>query len=262
MTDPERIMVAGDWHGNGPWATHVIGRLAELLRGNSIPTIVHLGDFGVWAGQHGDRYLQDVSLALRHANALLYFVDGNHEDFRRLQAALEHAERTMLPGRSSIPVENGIQWMRRGARWTWQGRRWLACGGAVSLDKAARTEGHDWWPEEEITAAEEQEIIAAGPADVIVTHDCPAGVRHSFPPPPYWWDVRDMARSDAHQERLQRIVDAVQPRWILHGHLHRSYARTVDFGYGPVQVTGLNCDGQAGNYAVLNVKTMTWETTS
>ena len=57
-----------------------------------------------------------------------------------------------------------------------------------------------------------------------------------------------------------RVVDAVQPSHLLHGHLHRSYQRTCDFGYGPVEVTGLDCDeGDGANWAVLNVKSMTWE---
>lgn len=84
-------------------------------------------------------------------------------------------------------------------------------------------------------------------------------MRHTFPQPPAWWDLRDLARSDAHRERLQRIVNAVRPAHIIHGHLHKAYSRTCDFGYGPVQVTGLGMDGQHGNYAVLNIKSMTWE---
>ena len=45
----------------------------------------------------------------------------------------------------------------------------------------------------------------------------------------------------------------------MHGHLHRAYQRTCEFGYGPVQVTGLDADGQLRNFAVLDVAAMTWE---
>jgi hypothetical protein len=73
---------------------------------------------------------------------------------------------------------------------------------------------------------------------------CPAGVAHTFGRPPPEWDPADLARNDAHRRRLQRIVDAVQPSRIMHGHLHRAYQRSCDFGYGPVQVTGLDADGR------------------
>lgn len=261
--DPERIVVAGDWHGRTLWAQKVIWEAKTLLADQEDHRVIlHCGDFGIWPGPNGAAYLDTVSLALDQADADLYFVDGNHEDFSILDrhGAPQKAAGVPVPFAPSVSLPTSpVKWMWRGYRWTWHGRTWLACGGGVSLDKAARNEGTSWFPQEEITAEQEAAIIAAGPADILVCHDCPAGVRHSFPPPPAWWDLRDLARSDAHQERLQRIVDAVQPRWVIHGHLHRHYARTVDFGYGPVHVTGLNCDGEPGNYAVLNVKTMTWE---
>jgi hypothetical protein len=57
---------------------------------------------------------------------------------------------------------------------------------------------------------------------------------------------------------LQRIAAAVRPRYLMHGHLHRSYQRDCDFGFGPVQVTGLAADGTLQNFSVLDVASMTW----
>ena len=54
-------------------------------------------------------------------------------------------------------------------RWTWHGRTWLALGGGVSLDKAGRAKGRDWWPQEEITDDQERAVIDAGHANVMVT---------------------------------------------------------------------------------------------
>jgi hypothetical protein len=55
------------------------------------------------------------------------------------------------------------------------------------------------------------------------------------------------------------VVLAVRPRWLMHGHLHLSYQRQVDLGAGPIQVTGLDCDGaDHGNWAVLDVTSMRW----
>jgi len=76
---------------------------------------------------------------------------------------------------------------------------------------------------------------------------------------PSSWAAADLARNSAHRERLQRIVDAARPGHLLHGHLHRAYRRTCDFGYGPVEVAGLAADGKLSNFAVLDVITMTWQ---
>jgi hypothetical protein len=252
-----RIIVAGDWHGNGDWAEAVIGCAPHWLSGEDTRIILQLGDFGIWPGAAGRGYLARVSAALSRARAVLWFVDGNHEAFPLLSGrAVQRGTEQEAPG--SAAISPSVYWLMRGTRWLWHGREWLALGGAVSLDRAVRTEGSDWWPEEEITGEQERAVIDAGHADVLVSHDCPSGVTHSFPPPPSFWDLRDMARSDAHRERLQRVVDGVQPSDVMHGHLHRGYQRTTDFGYGPVQVTGLDCDGGARNYALLDVKTMEW----
>jgi hypothetical protein len=157
-----------------------------------------------------------------------------------------------------IPVRQHIYHLPRGHRWDWHGRRWLACGGGVSLDKAVRRYGHDWWPQEEITGEQEAAIIGGGTADVMMCHDCPAAVPHAFPAPPSEWSPADLARNHAHRIRLQQIVKAVRPAHLMHGHLHRAYQRTCDFGYRPVRVTGLGTDGSSRNFAVLDVTSMEW----
>ena len=248
MNDPDRIMAAGDLHGNARWATAVIREAASVLDGEPRKLVLQLGDYGIWPGLEGTLYQNAVIGACLGHDVQVWFIDGNHECFPLLEQF-----------RITASDEKLMAWLPRGHRWNWHGRTWLACGGGVSLDRAARTEGHDWWPEEEITAEQEAEIIAGGHADVLICHDCPAGVKHSFPDRPSWWDQRDIDRSERHEERLQRIVDAVRPAHILHGHLHRHYSRMCDFGYGPVSVTGLNADGSPGNYAVLNIRSMEWE---
>jgi Calcineurin-like phosphoesterase len=252
---PGRVLVAGDWHGNREWALSVIRRVPQLLRAEQTRLILHLGDFGIWPGTEGRRYLDSVSAAADLVNAELWFADGNHEDFAQLGQLDE--DNTVADGR--VAVRRNVYHLPRGHRWEWHGRTWLACGGGVSLDKAARTEGIDWWPQEEITSAQEAAVIAGGHADVMVCHDCPSGVPHDFPRPPSWWAPADLARNDAHRERLQRIVAAVRPGQLMHGHLHRAYQRSCDFGYGPVEVTGLAADGSLRNFAVLDIESLTWQ---
>jgi hypothetical protein len=161
-------------------------------------------------------------------------------------------------GRS--PVTDRISHLPRGCRWQWHGRRWLALGGAVSLDRAERTAGRDWFGEEEISPAQAAAVVAGGRADVLVSHDCPAGIEHAFTAVPPAWSRADVARSERHRERLAGVAAAVRPAVLLHGHLHEYYQRTVDLGWGPVAVTGLDCDNaQAGNWGILNVASLRWE---
>ena len=251
---PGLILVAGDWHGDRDWALSVIKRVPQLLAGEQTRLILQLGDFGIWPGVEGRRYLDSVSTVLDLVGANLWFIDGNHEDFSLLAELASRA----VPG-ARVAVRPNIFHLPRGHRWQWHGRTWLACGGGVSLDKAARAEGSDWWPQEEITSAQEAAMIAGGPADVMVCHDCPAGVAHAFPRQPSWWAAADLARNQAHRERLARIVAAVRPAHLMHGHLHRAYRRSCDFGYGPVQVTGLAAEGSLRNFAVLDVASLTWK---
>lgn len=242
-----KILVAGDWHGNTRWALACVDAAAAL----GIRDILHLGDFGIWPD--GNEYLADLHIALAKADITLQFVDGNHEDHDRLLSMIAMSKSA---GTDRILFTDNIIWLPRGFRWEQDGRTWLALGGAASVDKAVRIESQTWWPAEVISDAQEKMVVAGGHADVMITHDCPSGVHHTFGPPPPWWDEKDLAKSDAHREKLQRIVDAVQPSYLMHGHLHRCYQRTCDFGYGGVRVTGLGCDGTDGNCAILDTETM------
>jgi hypothetical protein len=249
---PARVGIAGDWHGNTAWAVRAVGKISALLPRDGPRVILQLGDFGIWPGRDGREYLSRLDAALDAASADLCFVDGNHEDFPQLAG--------LRPGPDGRErVTERIWHLPRGCRWRWHGRDWLALGGAVSLDRAVRTAGVDWWPEEEITRRQAASVIDAGPADVMVTHECPAGVEHAFPPVPPSWSAADLRRSDAHRGLLREVVLAVRPRWLMHGHLHMSYQRRVDLGNGPIEVTGLDRDGAlSGNWAILDAVSMRW----
>lgn len=243
-----KIGIAGDWHANTRFAIHAISRIVQHLGTPKI--ILHTGDFGVWRGN--ERYLHAVSHALGQAGAELWFVDGNHEDHPYLRQL----------GHPGTPEPNliapHILHLERGTRWIWDDRTWLALGGAVSVDKNYRTEGKDWFEAEEITPGQEKEIIAAGAADVLVSHDAPSRVALPLGVPPAGF-LPMIPRAEAHRERLQRICQSVQPRWIFHGHYHLPRRATQGLGWGPCTVTSLDMDGTRGNWGILDTETMQWE---
>lgn len=252
--DPNRVVLAGDWHSNTGWACHVVEQAAKLLADEQQKIIVHAGDFGIWPGQEGRDYLEDLSATLAAHEIEIWFVDGNHEWHPELIALREEGQRN--GGHGLVPIDDEIldnayiRWIPRGHRWTWHRKTWMGLGGAVSVDAAVRTRGRSWWPEETYTGEQLAHARRPGKVDVMLTHDVPAAVPLTFGRPPSFWDPLDIARSDAHRNQLQDVVDAVQPQVLIHGHAHQ-VVRTTIAPYG-TQVIGLHMDGCEGNYTLFD----------
>jgi predicted phosphodiesterase len=243
LATPARIGFAGDWHANTRWATAAVEYAAEHGAG----VIVHLGDFGY---EFRPAFLRGLDRALHQANLSLLFVDGNHEAFPTLH---------QYPVRANglREVTERVWHLPRGSRWTWGGVRFLAVGGAYSIDRQWRTPGSSWWREEEITDEQVAAAIDGGPADVLVSHDCPAGVViPDLADTAEIWPPLDLLRAENHRRQLTRVAEAVRPRWFWHGHYHRRYDLSTDLGYGPVSVRGLDCDATslAGNVVVVDLE--------
>lgn len=230
LADPERIAFAGDWHANGNWAPYA----AQYAADQGADVIVHVGDFGYL---FKPSYLASLSLTLSNLDLHLLFVDGNHEDHQWLRRQPVNAD-------GIRPIARRIFHLPRGFRWTWQGVRFLALGGAHSVDGTyRRSAGHLWQSEEAITATEAVQATAGGPADVLISHDCPTGVEIPGLAPPGTFPEDEIRRSEEHRRILRHVVDQVKPSMIWHGHYHSAYASIVDLGWGPVSVFGLDMDG-------------------
>lgn len=238
----DQVVIAGDWHGNTLWAVNQIQHIAQEYP--DIRLIVHLGDFGVWPGSS---YIRDVSLELKKHDITLVFVDGNHEWHDELDEW-----HIAVPGPVAIDRWERIWHLPRGTRWTWHGKKWLAVGGAGSPDAPARVHGVSWWPQEIISDRQMHEICDSGPADVLVSHDCPADLmpdQRLMPQIPSWWDMNPCYTSSG---RLQEIVNATHPGRVFHGHLHLHRDHTVN----GIHVTGLDMDGEQGNWTVIDTRTL------
>ena len=245
LATPQRIAFAGDWHANTRWAVAAV----EYAERHGAEVIVHVGDFGY---DFKASFVRSLDRALSGANMRLLFVDGNHENFPVL---------LRYPVRDSglRQLTNRIWHLPRGFRWTWGGVRLLALGGAHSVDRPWREPGQSWWTQEVLTDTDITRAIEGGPADVMVSHDCPAGVDiPGLSESSHLWPADEITAAEAHRVRLRTVVDAVKPRLIWHGHFHRRYVTTADLGYGPVTVHGLDCDGTtlAGNLAVVDLTSL------
>lgn len=222
MKDCEKLLIAGDWHGNSYWATKVIDYAAD----HGADAIVQVGDFGMWTpGPATSSFLYRVSTRARDRDVQVYWLDGNHEDHGR-RAEFSHYDNDFLT------------YLPRGTRWEWFGKTFMALGGAVSVDKLWRTPGKSWWPEEELSRADIDHAVREGDVDVILSHDCPTGVRipglgGNFPP-------QALAEAGLHRNLLREVWEAKTPQLWVHGHYHVCYQAWLA---NDTHVFGLGADG-------------------
>lgn len=233
LATPERIAFAGDWHANTAWAREAIWHAQE----NGADVIVQLGDFGY---HFRPAFLAALTDVLAVTELPLLFVEGNHENHKWLLSK-------PIAHNGLRPLSEWIWHIPRGFRWTWAGTRFVGLGGAHSVDGIWRRESGDLWQREErITEEQAAAVAAGGRADVLIAHDCPAGIDIPGLEPNQFPEI-EILRAAEHREILRGVVDAVQPTAIWHGHYHVEHWQTVDLGYGPVTVNGLNCDGKKIN---------------
>lgn len=95
-------------------------------------------------------------------------------------------------------------------------------GGAVSIDRAYRTEGLDWWPDEELPQNRldiEVELYKEIKPDVVVTHDCPESIARQV------MDILNIYDKDKFPSRTRLALDQMlfhhQPRHWIFGHWHK-----------------------------------------
>lgn len=95
-------------------------------------------------------------------------------------------------------------------------------GGASSIDRAYRTEGIDWWPDEELGQLELNEIVADYSElkpSVVVTHECPESVADQLMAAFNKTKFEDRSRT---RQALEVMLYHHQPKLWVFGHWHHS----------------------------------------
>lgn len=222
LADVQRVLVVGDVHMHLDW----FWQLAKAADETGCQAIVQLGDLGYLpATREGHGLLNELQRMLAALDLPLLFVDGNHDDHDALRRSWRPASRRRVG--PFVELDANLFYLPRGCRFSWRGVNVLAVGGAFSIDRdwrlqlermsgASRTL---WWPEEVLSDEDVRRASTAGPADIILAHDCPAGV--VIP------DIDVVvAKADENRRRLAQIVDATRPTLLLHGHYHQRVAGT------------------------------------
>ncbi len=252
-----RVNFIGDTHGNIQWTMHVIQRAYEA----GVRILYHVGDFGLWPGPRGKKYLIKVNQLLRHFGMKMYIILGNHEDYNRVKFM-----RTDEDGWLYLKDYENLRFAPRGHVWLHDEVKMAAMGGAASVDRMLRTEGVSWWPEEEITAEDVEAMrvnfAATGwdRVDVMITHDAPAGFhRVGMSPKPNWLTPEREYESWQSRLKLRDAMDIVAPRVVTAGHWHEPHVAKetavqigTDLEYSVIDI-GLAADGMPRNTIIADL---------
>lgn len=215
-----RVLLVGDVHGNDRFFARVCAKAREM----DCEGLIQLGDFGYWEHYpQGEGFLKWCQRQLREKDLWCHWLDGNHENHPKLWETYGY-DVTQLS-----EVRPGLYYMPRGYRFELDGVRCMAIGGAYSIDKAARTPGRSWWPEETIREQDVEAAVAGGKVDIVFSHDCPWGVDI----PILRAQQKDVfPESRRNRQELTKIVKAVEPKVLIHGHYHHRYTANFDFMVG------------------------------
>ncbi|MFA5626162.1 MAG: metallophosphoesterase [Thiohalomonadaceae bacterium] len=153
-----KTVLVGDLHGHTYW-------LPSLRKLHSdAHQIILVGDVGIGFSETADAHLELYAKTIDKP-PYFRFIRGNHDNPHKVKE-FRH------PGFSYIPdgtIEDGIMYV----------------GGAWSIDGVTgawpntRVTGVDWWPEEELSREEWDDILRLpnlGSVHTVVSHDCPSEV--------------------------------------------------------------------------------------
>ena len=172
--------------------------------------VIVCGDFGgVW--DNSERHAHWLRW-LSERNFTILFADGNHENFDMLA---EYEVTEWNGGKVQFIAPNIIHLMR-GQVYVIEGKCFFVMGGAYSKDKAFRTPGESWWPQEMPDEAEYKEGLKSlsevgYDVDYIITHTAPTRIISRF----YMKEEEKPLN-----EYLQYIADTTKFRRWFFGHVH------------------------------------------
>lgn len=199
------MIFIGDVHGKTGEYCHLLQRYPDK------PTL-QLGDMGLGFKSVG---LPPPGMSLPEGDHK--FIRGNHDSPQKCQAHRNYA------GEFGYWPESGIFYL----------------GGAWSIDRAFRTEGVSWWPDEELSFEqfdEAIEIYAASKPRIVATHECPERANNIL-----LGDLMGsyfVAKGEYHKTRtaqaLQEMFNIWRPDHWVFGHYHV----TKDF---PILGTQFHC---------------------
>lgn len=189
-------VIIGDLHGQ----VNVLKNL--LAKYPDAGEIVVAGDFGLGFEKELDKQFAKLAESIIEKQLpMVTFIRGNHDN----------------PSACKEWKHEGIYWLPDGLL----EHRTLYIGGAKSHDIQHRTKGKDWWPDEELSADQFEEIFEnlkgrEGRVERIISHDAPKSVK-DYLKQQNFQHYADTTTSDMLEVLLGMLPNL--KTWI-HGHYH------------------------------------------
>jgi len=195
---------------------------------NSYPDyVIVTGDFGFLWSNIPDNIEAYWLNWLEQKQFKILFIDGNHENFNRINNLSSVNMFNSVVGQ----VSDRIFHLKRGHIYTIDNKTFFCLGGASSIDKNSRIEGVSWWYEEVPTYADYHlaldNLAKVGyKVDYVLTHTCPKHIKSklfsSFNSH-YKLDFNDST-----ENMLDSIDERISYKKWLHGHMHLDKSLVID----------------------------------
>ena len=256
------VGLIGDLEGDREWA---VSRLRMLGERGDVEVACQLGDLRFGMGADPEGYLAAIESVCAEFGLPLLCINGNHEKWARLDRLWADPRRQNEHGsHQPIQVSDHVTLLPRAHRWEMGGRSFVALGGAPSVNRLLLTAGVDWWPSEVITEEHVEATIAAGHAEVMLTHDSPAPpyctdpVAETIRTNPWGWPDSILAYADDGIEKITRAVVGVKPLLLAHGHFHVAGETAVRLPGSTHETTiwSLAANRDPGNVRLLDLDTL------
>lgn len=201
------ILVIGDLHGKFKLLCNYLNSISK-----NYDYIFCTGEFGYWP-EFCD--FNDLKLS---ENTKFYWCDGNHE------------RHDLIKNICNNEISKNIFYMKRGSVLTINDKNILFFGGANSIDYKNRTPGIDWFPEENISI-NDMNNLPNKKIDIIISHTCPLefDISKHF----YLYDNKE---TECNRKYLSEILKMYNPYLWYFGHWHKS----MEYKYKNTKFIGLN----------------------
>ena len=167
--------ITGDLHGK------LLSEKSKLPALSKEDYIIVCGDFGFLLSDKKSKFEEENLDKLQNEvnGATICFIDGNHENFNRLESLKTEYKFENEVGK----VRDGIYHLKRARPYVINGKSIFTFGGAISTDRMSRIPNQNWWYQEvpsknDLILAEN--VITAKKFDYIITHTCPVSIREKI----------------------------------------------------------------------------------
>jgi len=183
--------------------------------------VIILGDFGGIWDVNKSREDEDYWLKwLGDKPWTTLFVDGNHENFDRIEALPQVMHNKLGAVVGVAPY--GILHLKRGEIYEIQGKKFFVFGGGFSIDRAYRREFTSWWSQEMPNQKDYDRAISnlnkvGWKVDYILTHSASFTIVK-------WLEINQYIFGKAHENQLQKFLEMIKnnciyKKWFC-GHFH------------------------------------------